>query len=60
MSQPSITSPERFATRFFTPSSILKPTRVGLLSLASTSAMLLRWIGASRVMMPASWFAVCF
>ena len=53
-----MTSPERFAKRTLRPSSsILKPTRVGLPSLGSSSARLERWIGASFAMMPPSWAA---
>jgi hypothetical protein len=44
------------ATRTFLPSfETLKPTRVGLPSFGSASAMFDRWIGASLVMMPPSW-----
>ena len=51
-----MTSPERLAKRTFLPSSRnLKPTRVGLPSLGSSSARFERWIGASLEMMPPSW-----
>ena len=53
--QPSITSPERLATRTLRPSSmILIPTRVALPSFGSANARFETWIADSRFTMPAS------
>src|SRR5829696_1681603 len=53
----SISVPERLVTRMRAPSSVRRvPTRVGLLSLGSSSATLETWIGPSRSITPTGAF----